>query len=193
MRKYNTEAIVLKNRTYRDADRIFTFFTRKYGKTVALARGVRKITSRRAGNLDTLNLVKVKITKRKNGFDNIDEAESLKTFSGLKKDLGRATKAFYIVELVDRSFEEESPDEKVFELLLETLEEMNIGKMSTDRLVTYFELNLLRLLGYKPRIPNKYFEVKNISEEFVRKADERLKKIIYEYLTGKVKSLEIGL
>ena len=63
MKKYNTKAIVLKSVKYKDADKIFTLFTKEYGKISAIGRGVRKINSRRSGNLDTLNYVSVGIRK----------------------------------------------------------------------------------------------------------------------------------
>ena len=191
MKKYNTEAIILKSRGYKDADKIYTFLTPEYGKISALARGVRKITSRRAGNLDSLNMVKVKITESGKGFMHIDEVQTLDSFTPLKQDLENVVKAFYLLELVDRTIEEGNKDEMVFYLLWRVLDMLNKNTHPRDILVFYFELNFLRLLGYSPPIPEKMYSIHNVNETFVKWADERVKSLIFEYLSSKFKSLEI--
>jgi recombinational DNA repair protein (RecF pathway) len=55
MKKYNTKAIVLKSVKYKDADKIFTLFTKEYGK-ISMEES-RKINSSRSGNLILLNYV----------------------------------------------------------------------------------------------------------------------------------------
>lgn len=191
MKKYNTEAIILKSRGYRDADKIYTFLTPGYGKLSALARGVRKITSRRAGNLDSLNMVKVKITDAGKGFMHIDEVETLESFIQLKKDLRDVVKAYYLLELVDRTIEEGSKDEMIFYLLWRALNMLEKREHPRDIIVFYFELNFLRLLGYSPPLPAKMYSICSMNDTFVKWADKRVKKLIYEYLSGKFKSLEI--
>ena len=46
---YKAEAIVLRSMVYRESDRILTLFTREAGKVSAIAKGVRKTTSRLRG------------------------------------------------------------------------------------------------------------------------------------------------
>ena len=106
MHKYNTEGIVLKSTNYADKDKIYTILTRDYGKVRVLARGVRKITSRRAGNLDTLNYVSLKLTES-SGFKNLDEAVVLESFRDIKNDLSISMSAYYLAEIVFRSVEED--------------------------------------------------------------------------------------
>ena len=79
MKKYNLRAVVIKSIKYKDADKIFTQFSKEMGKISANARGVRKISSRRAGNLDTLNLVSVAIRTSDNGFNDIEEVKTLES------------------------------------------------------------------------------------------------------------------
>src|SRR3990167_5613366 len=59
MNSFATEAVVLKRRDFGEADRLVTFFTKRKGKVVALAKGVRKVTSRRAPNIELLNHVRI--------------------------------------------------------------------------------------------------------------------------------------
>ena len=50
-RSYRAEAIVLKHHDWGEADRILTVFTREHGKLRVIAKGVRKIRSRRVTGL----------------------------------------------------------------------------------------------------------------------------------------------
>jgi DNA repair protein RecO (recombination protein O) len=50
-RSYRAQAIVLSHIEYGEADRILKLFTLEKGKISAIAKGVRKIRSRKAGHL----------------------------------------------------------------------------------------------------------------------------------------------
>jgi len=150
MKKYNTKAIVLKSIRYKDADKIFTLLTKNDGKTSGIARGVRKISSRRGGNLDTLNYIHVKIHESGKGFKNIEEVKTLESFKDIKKDLDLSKKAYYMVELLHKNIEEGHENRRVFKLLLTSLKLLSSGKKyNPDVVVMYFEINLLKELGYQ--------------------------------------------
>jgi DNA repair protein RecO (recombination protein O) len=148
MKRYNTQAFVLKNIKYKDADKIFTLFSKDLGKISALARGVRKISSRRAGNLDTLNLVSISIRENPNAFNDIEEVKTLESYKDLKKSLKKSLKAYYLIELVHKSIEEGEKNEELFNLLQKSLKLMQ-KTSDPDFVVSYFEMHLMNLLGYK--------------------------------------------
>jgi DNA repair protein RecO len=148
MKKYTTEAIVLKSINYKDADRIYTLLTRDHGKISALARGVRKISSRRSGNLDSLNHVSIKLTERSNGFRNIDEVKTLRSHMKMKDDYSKLTSAYYLSELVHKAVEEDSSVAEIYALLLASLGFLD-GDVHLPKLITArFEVLLLKFLGY---------------------------------------------
>jgi len=149
MKKYNTQAIVLKNIKYKDSDKIFTLFTKDFGKISAIGRGVRKISSKRAGNLDTLNLVLISIYESDNGIRNIEEVKTLESFKNLKKDLKKSMKAYYIMELIYKSTEEDESVPRIFELLIKSLKALEKNNYEGNLFVCYFEMNLMKLLGYQ--------------------------------------------
>ncbi|MBI2593599.1 DNA repair protein RecO, partial [Candidatus Daviesbacteria bacterium] len=72
------EGIILKRTNFGEADRMLTVLTKNLGKITVIARGVRKITSRRAGNVELLNVVKLGLFKGK-GYT-LTEAQSVQTF-----------------------------------------------------------------------------------------------------------------
>src|SRR5437773_1848962 len=114
-----TEGLILKRKDFGEADRVLTVLTQRYGKISVIAKGVRKITSRRAGNIEVLNLVKLHLFKAKNY--NLSEAESIETFQKLKGNLTLSTTSFHIIELVDRLVPEEQKNERLFDLVVAVL------------------------------------------------------------------------
>ena len=49
-RSYRVEAVVLRHADWGEADRILALYTREQGKLRAIAKGARRIRSRKAGN-----------------------------------------------------------------------------------------------------------------------------------------------
>ena len=56
-RSFRAEAVVLRHSDWGEADRLLTLFTREAGKTRAIAKGARKIRSRKAGHLEPFTRV----------------------------------------------------------------------------------------------------------------------------------------
>ena len=62
-RNYDANAIVLKYMPLNEADRIITFYTLEMGRSTAIAKGVRRPTSKLSGTLEPLNLVRISVAK----------------------------------------------------------------------------------------------------------------------------------
>jgi DNA repair protein RecO (recombination protein O) len=60
---FQVEAVVLRHTDYGEADRILSLYTRQFGKTRALVKGARKVTSRKAGHLEPFTHVKLQLAK----------------------------------------------------------------------------------------------------------------------------------
>ena len=76
VRSYRTQAIVLGHIEYGEADRILKLFTFEQGKITAIAKGVRKIRSRKAGHLEPFTRVNLFLAKGRN-MDIITQAETI--------------------------------------------------------------------------------------------------------------------
>ncbi len=171
MKKYNTQAIVLKNIKYKDSDKIFTLFTKDNGKISAIGRGVRKISSKRAGNLDTLNLISTSIYSNSNGIKNIEEVKTLESFKNLKNNLKKSLKAYYLAELIYKTTEETEEDEqsaKIFNLFVRTLKALDKNGYEGDLFVCYFEMNYMNILGYQFTVDRCHSCGKPITESWNR-------------------------
>lgn len=148
-RVYRVEAIVLKEMDYGEADRILTLLT-PGGKVTALAKGIRRVTSRKAGQLGLFHRAELVMARGRN-MEIISQAQSLETYEGLRQDLFRFTYASYAAELMDRFVQGEEEDSAVFyDLMAKGLEWL--ANQPDPRLwMRYFEIRLLALSGYQPQ------------------------------------------
>ena len=145
MRGIKVEGIILKRRNLGEADRILTVFTLQKGKISVLAKGVRRITSRRAGNVELLNRVSMYLHQAKT-FLILTEATSLDTYQKLKEDLTLSTYAFHIIELIDKLTAENQDNRILYEHLVSVLQ--RLSRNPRQILVRAFEVKILSLMGF---------------------------------------------
>lgn len=149
-RVYSTPAIVLRQRKLGDADKIVTLYTANFGKVDAVAKGVRRVTSRLAGSVEPLSHGSFMFAHGRN-LDIITQAQPIETFQPLRDDLGRLSYAFYAAELIDRATEERSENFALYRLLLDTLRRLTQDN-DLDLVLRFFEVSLLNELGYRPEL-----------------------------------------
>ena len=138
MKTYKTEGIIIKRINFGEADRILTIFTKHYGKIKAIAKGIRKIKSRRAPHLELFNQTVLFLYKGKN-LDIITEAQLVDSFSTLRKNLRKVAFAFGVCELVDQLTREGQKQLKAYELLKACLNDLNhqSKRLETQELSSY--------------------------------------------------------
>ena len=144
-RTYKTEGIILKRINYGEADRILTIYTKHYGKIKVMAKGVRRITSRRGGNIELFNQTILFLHKGRN-LDILQEAQVVSSFKDWRRNLKKVSIAYYFSELVDKLTPEAQANQRVFILLQCFL--TKIGTASLPELTRSFEEALLSELGF---------------------------------------------
>jgi DNA repair protein RecO (recombination protein O) len=155
-RVYSTEAIVLRRIDYGEADRILTLFTPQKGKTHAIAKGVRRTTSRLAGHLEPFTRTQLLLATGRD-LDIVTQAEARERLDHLRDDLWHASAAWYIAELVDRFLQDADPHPRLYRLFSQTLRRLDQGaaRPAESRgwlALRYYELHLLGELGYRPAL-----------------------------------------
>lgn len=146
---YKAEAIIVRSRVYGEADSILTLFTRESGKVSAIAKGVRKPSSRLRGAVQLFSHTNLVLYTGKS-LDNISQGEAEESFSYLEGDLDRLATASYCAELVDRLTMERQPFPRIFQLLLSVLQ--SLATSDAELLARFFEVQLLAVLGYRPQL-----------------------------------------
>jgi len=97
---FGVEAVVLRHADFGEADRILTLFTRQLGKTRAIVKGARKITSRKAGHLEPFTHVRLQLLGGATCPSSRRPTRS--TAPAAARRPGADQPASYVLELVDR-------------------------------------------------------------------------------------------
>lgn len=143
------QGVVIKRRNIGEADRILTVFTKERGKIRVLAKGIRRVPSRRASHLEIFSHVKLTVHAGKK-WDIVTEAVRLEHPGD--QTLAKISMAYYLCELVDKLTPIEETNPHLFELLLSQLSALwSIGEDDLFTFINMFALELLWLLGYLPR------------------------------------------
>src|SRR5512142_3487274 len=157
---FRVEAVILRHNDYGEADRMLTLYTAQIGKTRALVKGARKITSRKAGHLEPFTHVKLQLAKGRD-LPLVTQADTIDAYLPLRENLVLTSQASYVLELLDRfTYEDGSENSAIFRLLTETLARPASG--ADPWLVTrYYEMRLLDYLGFRPQL----FQCSNCGKE----------------------------
>jgi hypothetical protein len=115
--------VILKRMDLGEADRIVTLFSRDEGKIRAVAKGVRRTTSRSAGHLEPFTLSDVLFAVGRE-LDVISQADTLEAFRTLRENLELTTHAYYLAEVVDLLTEDHLENRAVFDTLVEGLHQL---------------------------------------------------------------------
>lgn len=144
MPSITTEGVILKRKNFAETDRVLTVLSKEKGKISVMAKGVRRITSRRAGNIEVLNRVKLHLFKAQNY--NLSEAEALDVYPHIKANLTLSAHAFHVIELVDRIVADDQFNPQVYPLLVTILELLD--KNPRQIFLRAFEVKLLSVSGF---------------------------------------------
>ncbi|MDQ6669484.1 MAG: DNA repair protein RecO [Chloroflexota bacterium] len=154
-RLYRTPAVILKRMDLGEADRIVTFYSRDVGKIRAVAKGVRRTTSRSAGHLEPFTLSDVMFAVGRE-LDVISQADTLEAFRAIREDLVLTTHAYYLAEMVDLLTEDRMENRAVFDVLVDGLRDLQSAVAGADAeaglVLIVFHLRLLEALGYRPEL-----------------------------------------
>jgi DNA repair protein RecO (recombination protein O) len=149
-RSFRTEAVVLRHSDWGEADRLLTIYSREQGKLRAVAKGARKMRSRKAGHLEPFTRVNLQLARGRDLLI-VTQAETVDLYLSLRENLLRVGYAAYVIELLDRFTYEEDSNPLLYRLLTDTLARLNVE----DTLVLairFYEIRLLDLLGYRPQL-----------------------------------------
>ncbi|MBM3257679.1 MAG: DNA repair protein RecO [Candidatus Nealsonbacteria bacterium] len=148
---YRTQGFILKKKDIGEADRLFAFFTKDFGKLELLARAERKINSKLRSGLELFYLSEVEFIQGK-AYKTLTDAILIEGFANLRKSLKSVAIASKIAEVSNSLLKGQEPDEKLWQLFGETFEKLNDIKIKNETrnlVYHYFLWNFLSLLGYQ--------------------------------------------
>lgn len=169
-RSISSDAIVLSSKPFSEADKLITVLSRKFGKMTLVAKGVRRLKSRKCGSLEVFSQIKfmAHITR---GLSVVTEVEPVNNFTQLRRDLKKVAVAYFFTEAVLNTTRDEEKHEEVYELLTSCLKKLEQGT-ELKRIRKEFSIKLAELLGFIPE------------RQFVPDPDELLESIIERRLAS---------
>jgi DNA repair protein RecO (recombination protein O) len=148
---YRDEAIVLRVQKLGEADRIATLLTRNYGKIRAVAKGVRRTSSRFGARLEPFSHVDLQLATGRT-LDVVTQAVSIAAYGeGIVSDYARYTTGTVLLETADRLVvEEKEPATQQHLLLAGALRVLSAGERTPGLVLDSFFLRSLAISGYAP-------------------------------------------
>lgn len=158
----------MARRTYGEADRILSVYSKNHGRLSLIAKGVRKLTSRKRGHIEVFNLIKFAAVRGK-GLDLITEAETVDNYSEVRKSLNKVALAYFFMETVGRTTHGSDKNLELFNLIGRYLNLLREGtKLKT--LKDIFIREELILLGFWPEgktLPNPDEKLQEVTERYM--------------------------
>jgi len=155
MSLHRTDAFVLRTYSLKEADKICVFFTREQGKVRGVAHGARKIRSRFGSSLEPFTEVTLGYYQKEGReLISISTCDIVRShFERAARDVETASTFSYMAELLTEFLPEHEANEKIYRLVLATLEAIE-EQSEVSQILRYFEAWLLKLVGFFPDTSN---------------------------------------
>ena len=151
MAAYKSKGIVLRSIRYGEADRILDLYTRDAGLVSAIVKGIRRTKSRFGARLEPLSCVHF-LAYQGRTLDTLTQAETLRSFHGIREDLARFEAAAGMVGSVRALSGGDEADRRVFNLLYNGLDALEGAGTGFEAVEAALGLKLSILAGYAPQL-----------------------------------------
>lgn len=146
---YRDVGVVLRTYKLRESDRIVVIHTLDHGKVRAVAKGVRRTTSKFGSRLEPMSHVRLLLVRGRE-LDIVSQAESVEPLAPLLSGLDRASQAMAAIEAVDQLSIEREPDPRLYHMLVGVLR--TIASTPSPLNVAAFYWKLLAAAGVGPEL-----------------------------------------
>jgi DNA repair protein RecO (recombination protein O) len=148
---YRDDAVVLRTQKLGEADRIVSLLTREHGRVRAVAKGVRKTTSRFGSRLEPFMLVDLQLYTGRS-LDIVTQAETIGAYgSAIATDYPRYTAGSAMLETAERLTEtEKEPARQQFLLLVAALRALAETDRDPGLVLDAYLLRSLSVAGWAP-------------------------------------------
>jgi DNA repair protein RecO (recombination protein O) len=147
---HHDHGIVLRTHKLGEADRIVVILTPRLGKVRAVAKGIRKTTSRIGGRLEPPTHCSFLLFEGHSELMTISQAETVDHFRSIRDDLHRLTSSAALCEVADLMSPEREPNGRRYQMLLGALRALAANDSAA--LLPAFYLRLLASEGLSPQL-----------------------------------------
>lgn len=172
VRAKRSEAIVLRRRTLLNKDVLITFFCSEFGKIQVIAKGIKKITSRRSSHVQTANLVQILVQNKDERFF-LQETSLTSAFSQIKNNNRKIQILYFFLFTLERILPENQKESEVYKLSKQFLVALSRKEEYFSEFLTLYVNKMLRLLGYLQK-DKELHDLKLFIEEIIHEKTPRL-------------------
>lgn len=151
MAAYKDEAIVLHAHDLGEADRIVSLITAGHGLRRAVVKGVKRTGSRFGARLEPFTHLKVVLHQGRN-LDTVTQADIIHAHSGIRGDFEKFLYGEAMLELVEKSLQENQTIPRLFDILRVTLQVLEGEAKLPALLLAAFQLKVCAIIGYRPQL-----------------------------------------
>jgi DNA repair protein RecO (recombination protein O) len=148
MTLFRDRGMVLRTIRLGEADRIVTLMTEEHGKVRAVAKGVRRTTSKFGSRLEPLSHVSLLGWQGRGDLDTINQVEVIDTNRAVREDLDRMAAAMSMLEVVDQIGQERHANPRLYEMLVGAI--AALAQERSPMVAPAFFLKVLALEGSAP-------------------------------------------
>ncbi|MFH1406602.1 MAG: DNA repair protein RecO [Candidatus Omnitrophota bacterium] len=149
---HRSQAVILRNRDFKETSFIVSMYTREFGKLHGVAKGARRTQKKFTSAFLPFTQNEVVFYERKDAdLCIIAQCDLIYNFTKLREDLARLAYASYFVELVDSATAPHDKNARIFELLVSSLRLLEALE-EPRALARVFEVKLLDELGFMPQL-----------------------------------------
>lgn len=124
MKIFKINGIILKKKEYGENNLLVTIFSKEIGKIAAMSFGITKSKKRNLAAYNPMNVVEFTISKR-NNFYSIKEVNITKVFKNILIDIEKLEISLYILDSIDKIYNEVVENERFFLKLINILNYIN--------------------------------------------------------------------
>jgi len=119
-RVYTTEAVILKKADIGEADKLFSFFTKDFGRLEIKAQGARYLKSKLRYHLSGRAILKISFVGSNGEYWRLVGCNEQIVFDNIKNDFLKTKSTERVLSFVERLIQGQQKDEKLWNALVES-------------------------------------------------------------------------
>ncbi|MBU1091402.1 recombination protein O N-terminal domain-containing protein [Patescibacteria group bacterium] len=167
---YSAEAVILKRWDVGEADTLFSFFTKDFGRIDAKAQGVRYLKSKLRYHLSGFSFVRVSFVETSGDCWRLVDAEEYENLDDIKTNGGKKRSILKVFSLLERLIQGQESDTELWEEVrgfLIFLENNKLDAKDLEDFTISTALNIMAHLGYidKKKCSNPIMAIQQALEQ----------------------------
>jgi DNA repair protein RecO (recombination protein O) len=188
---------IIKELNIGEADKVITVFSKEIGKLQAFVKNARRPRNNLSASTQFLCYNDFMLFKGKEMYS-VSSCDIIEPFYEIRNDIIKLTYSAHMVELLSDTIQENEPASKILSLFLNTLHFLSKSEKSPELLTRIFELKLVSMLGYAPRVEaccicgSSDYDSFNFSMDkhgFICKACSSIDKTAFDISAGTAKAM----